>query len=91
MSVHEADDEDFISKKRLVIFSPNNEGDRDIDEDSGDQNELPIINLNRSQLLAGATFDLSTSSSNISLGAGDEEEVAVLSLDVPSKRKKDQR
>ena len=107
MSVHEAleylerldvssednlsDDEDFISKKRLVIFSPNNEGDRDIDEDSGDQNELTIINLNRSQLLAGATFDLSTSSSNISLGAGDEEEVAVLSLDVPSKRKKDQR
>ena len=47
--------------------------------------------MNRSQLLAGATVDLSTSSSNISLGAGDEEEVAVLSLDVPSKRKKDQR
>ena len=103
MSVHEAleclerldvssednlsDDEDFISKKRLVIFSPNNEGDRDTDEDSGDQNELPT-NLNRSQLLAGVTVDLSTSSSNISPGAGDEEEVAVLSLDIPSKRNK---
>ena len=83
-----SDDEDFISKKRLVIFSPNNEGDRDTDEDSGDQNELFPNNLNRSQLLAGATVDLSTSSSNISLGAGDEEEVAVLSLDVPSKRNK---
>ena len=104
MSVHEAleylerlavsaednlsDDEDFISKKRLVILPPNNEGDRDTDEDSGDQNDLPTNNLNRSQLLAGATVDLSTSSSNISLDARDEEEVAVLSLDVPSKRNK---
>ena len=67
-----SDDEDFISKKRLVILPPNNEGDRDTDEDSGDQNELPTNNLNRSQLLAGATVDLSTSSSNISLGPGDE-------------------
>ena len=40
---------------------------------------------------AGTTVDLSTSSGNISLGAGDEEEVARPSVDVPSRRNKDQR
>ena len=40
---------------------------------------------------AGTTVDLSTSSGNISLGAGDEEEVARSSVDVPSRRNKDQR
>ena len=48
-------------------------------------------NLNSSQLLACATVDLSTSSENISLGARDEEEEAGPSVDVPSKRIKDQR
>ena len=46
-------------------------------------------NLNRSQLLSGATVDLSTSSGNILPGSGDEEEVAGLSADVPSKRNKE--
>ena len=82
------DDEDFISRGRLVILPSNDEGDRDTDEDSGDEKELLPNNLNRSQHLAGATVDLSTSSGNISLGAGDEEEVAGPSVDVPSKRNK---
>ena len=46
-------------------------------------------NLNRSQLLAGANGDLSTSSGNISLGAGDEEEVVGPYVGVSSKRNKD--
>ena len=79
-------DEDFISRGRLVILVP--KGDRDIDEDSRDENELPPNNLSRSQLLAGATVHLSTSSGNILLGAGDEEEVAGLSVVAPSKRNK---
>ena len=84
-----SDDEDFISRGILVIFPLNDEGDRDTDEDSGDENELLPNNLNRSQLLAGATVDLSISSGNISLlGARDEEEVAGPSVDVPSKRHK---
>ena len=45
-------------------------------------------NLNRSQLLAGATVDLNTSSGNISLGPGDEEKVASPSADVPFERNK---
>ena len=52
------------------------------------KNELLPNNLNRSQLLGGATVDLNTSSGNISLGAGDEEEVAGRSVDVLSKRNK---
>ena len=72
----------------MFILLPNDESDRDTDEDSGDGNELLTNNLNRSQLLAGPTVDLSTWSSNISLGAGDEEEVAGLSADRPSKRNK---
>ena len=80
--------EDFISKGRLVILPPNNKGDRDTNENSGDENELFPINLNRSQHLAGATVALSTSSSNILLGTGDEEEVAGPSVDVPSNRNK---
>ena len=86
-----SDNEHFISRGRLAILPPNNEGDRGTNEDSGDQNELLPNNLNRNQLLPGATVDLSTSSGNISLGAEDEEEVAGPSVDVPSKRKKDQR
>ena len=31
-----SDDEDFISRGRLAILPPNDEGDRDTDEDSGD-------------------------------------------------------
>ena len=72
----------------MVILPPNNEADRDTDEDSGDENELFLNNLNGSQLLAGATVDLSTSSGNISLGAGDEEEVAGPLVEVPSKMNK---
>ena len=72
----------------MVILVPNDQGDRDIDGDSRDENELPPNNLNRSQLLAGATVHLSTSSGNILLGAGDEEEVAGLSVVAPSKSNK---
>ena len=68
------DNEDFISNWRMVILPWNNEGDRDTNEDSGDENELLSNNLNRSQLLSGATVDLSTSSGNILPGSGDEEE-----------------
>ena len=32
-----SDDEDFISRGRLVILSPNDESDRDTDEDSGEE------------------------------------------------------
>ena len=83
-----SDDEDFILRGRLVILPPNDETDRDTDEDSGDENELLPNNLNRTQLLAGATADLSISSGNISLGPRDEEEVAGPSVDIPSKRNK---
>ena len=31
-----SDDEDFISRGRLVILSPNDDGDRDTDEVSGE-------------------------------------------------------
>ena len=48
-------------------------GDRDTNQDWGDENELLPNNL-KSQLLAGATADRSTSSDNILVGAGDEEE-----------------
>ena len=65
----------MISRGRLVILPSNDEGDRDTDEDSGDENELLPNNLNRSQLLVGSTVDHSTSSGNISVGIGDEEEV----------------
>ena len=82
------DDEDFISRGKLIILPQNDEGDRDTDEDSGDENELLPNNLYRSQLLAGATVDLSTSTGNISLGTGDEEEVACPTVDVPSKKNK---
>ena len=60
-----SDDEDSISRRRLVVFPPDDEGDRDTNENSGDGNELLPNNLNRSQLLAGATVDHSTSSGNI--------------------------
>ena len=83
-----SDDEDFISRGRSVILSPNQEGDRDTDEDSGDEDKLLPNNLNRSQFLAGATVDLSVPSGNILLGAGGEEEVAGPSVDIHSKRNK---
>ena len=50
-----SDNEDFITRGRLVILPLTNEG----------ENDLFPSNLNRSQLLAGATVDLSTSSGNI--------------------------
>ena len=34
------EDEDFMSRGRLVILPPNDQGDRDTDEDSGDESEL---------------------------------------------------
>ena len=40
--------DDFISRGRSVILPPNNKGDRDTNEDSGDENELLPINSNRS-------------------------------------------
>ena len=43
-----------------LFLPPNDEGDRDTDEDSGGENELLPNNLNRSQLSARATADLST-------------------------------
>ena len=86
-----SDNEDFISRGRLVILPPNDEGDRDTEEDSGNENELLPNNLNRSQLLAGTTVHLSTSSGNILLGAWDEEKVAGPSVDVPSKRNKESK
>ena len=86
-----SDNEGFISRGRLVILPPNDEGDRDPEEDSGDENELLPNNLNRSQLLAGTTVHLSTSSGNILLGAWDEEKVAGPSVDVPSKRNKESK
>ena len=41
------ENEDLISMGRLVIVPANDEGDRDIDEDAGDQNELLPNNLNQ--------------------------------------------
>ena len=79
-----SDDEDFISRGRLVILSPNNDGDRDTDEVSGEV----WNNLNRVQVFAGATIDLSTSSGNILLGVGDEEKGAGPSVNVSLKRNK---
>ena len=40
------EDEDFMSRGRLVILPPNDQGDRDTDEDSGDENELLPKNSN---------------------------------------------
>ena len=40
-----SDNEDFIWMGRLVILPPNDEGDRDTNEDSGDENELLPNNL----------------------------------------------
>ena len=84
-----SDDESFISKGRLVILPPNDKGDRDTDEDSGDKNELLSNNLDKIQLLAGGTVNFSTSSGNILLGTGDKEEVAGPSVDVLSKMNKE--
>ena len=53
--------------------------------------EAPMTIQEMKMSSAGTTVDLSTSSGNISLGAGDEEEVARPSVDVPSRRNKDQR
>ena len=74
-------------EENWFILPLKDKGDRDTDEDSGDENEVLLKSLSRSQLLAGVTVDLSTSSGNISQGAGDEEEVADPSVDVPSKKK----
>ena len=75
----------------MVILPPNDESDRDTKEDSGDVNELLPNNLNGSQLWAGITVDLSTSSGNTSLGAWYEEKVAGPLVDVPSKRNKESK
>ena len=45
---------------RLIILPPNNKGHRDINEDSGDGDELLPKKFNKGQLLASATVDLST-------------------------------
>ena len=78
-----SDDDDFISRGRLVILPSKDEGDRDTNEDSGDKNEHLPSNLNRSQLLDGATVDLSTPNVNILLGTGDKVEIVGFSVDVP--------
>ena len=80
-----SDDGDLISRRWLVILPSNNEGDRNTDEDSEDENELLPNNISRSKLLAGAAVDLSASSGNILLGVGDKEEVPDPSINVPSK------
>ena len=54
------EDQDFMSRGRLVISPPNDQDDRETDEDSGDENELLPNKLNRIQLLGDATADLST-------------------------------
>ena len=41
-----SDDEHFISRGRLVTLLRTNKGDRDTDEDSGDENQLLPNNLN---------------------------------------------
>ena len=41
-------DEDFISRRSLVLLPPNDEGHGDSNEDSGDENVLLLNNLNRS-------------------------------------------
>ena len=63
-----SDDEDFISRGRLVILPPNDEGNKHTNENSGDENELLLNNLNRRPLLADVTVDLITSSGNIPIG-----------------------
>ena len=63
-----SDDEDFISRRRLVILPPNDEGNKYTNENSGDENELLLNNLNRRPLLADVTVDLITSSGNIPIG-----------------------
>ena len=35
-----SDDEDFVTRGRLVILPPNIDSDRDTDEDAGDENGL---------------------------------------------------
>ena len=77
-----SEDEYFIARRKLVILPPNDESDRDTDEDSRDENQLLPNNLNRNQLLAGATADLRISSGNISLSAVDEEDIARPSVNV---------
>ena len=42
----------------MVILPPKDKGDRDSNEESGDENGFLPNNLNGSQLLAGATVDL---------------------------------
>ena len=63
-----SDDEDFISRGRLVILPPNDEGNNYTNENSGDENGLLLNNLNRRPLLADVTVDLITSSGNIPIG-----------------------
>ena len=41
------ENQDLISMGRLVIVAAKDEGDRDIDEDAGDQNELLPNTLNQ--------------------------------------------
>ena len=51
MNVHEALDylgSRFHLKGKIGCFTSKNEGDKDTDEDSGDENELVLNNLNRS-------------------------------------------
>lgn len=43
-----SDNEDFISRRSLVLLPPNDEGHGDSNEDSGDENVLLLNNLNRS-------------------------------------------
>ena len=72
----------------MVVLPTNEVGDRDTDDDSRDKNEPPPNKLNRCQLSTGATVDLSTSSGKILLRAGDEDQVAGPTVDVPSKKNK---
>ena len=72
----------------MVFLPPSDESDRGTNENSGDKNELRPNNLNRSQILAGATVYPSISSSNISQGAAEKKEVADPSVNIPSMRDK---
>ena len=77
-------DEDFICSGRLVILPPNDEGERDTDEDSRDENELLLNNLNISQV--APLLLILVHHVAIFLGAGGEEEITGPSTDLPSKR-----
>lgn len=80
LDVSSSDDEDlggddeYISRGELMIVPPENHGDGETDEDSGDENEMNANKLNRNQLLANANVTLNTTVSNVSIHCGNDDE-----------------